>query len=153
MKRLILCASLAAGLAAAGTPPIARAQSAETAADPAHLSLAAGYKAAFTCSATFNAGRSLEQIAGDELNRIYPDYRDAFETLPDAVIDQKAKTVSVRFADGFAPRVAAWRSLLGCVQLPSGADDLQSVRLPRIPPELAAEIQALRMATDPNDPN
>lgn len=89
--------------------------------DPAHMSLVAGYKAAFICSAHFNAGRSLEQIAGDELNRIYPDYREAFARLPDAVVDEDEKTVSVAFADGFPPRIAKWRAHLGCAQLPSGA--------------------------------
>ena len=74
--------------------------------DPAHLSLVAGYKAAFTCSAHFNAGRSLEQVAGDELNRIYPDYREAFSTLPGAVVDDEEKTVSVAYAEGVPPRVA-----------------------------------------------
>ncbi|MCK5749659.1 MAG: serine hydrolase, partial [Oricola sp.] len=97
--------SLLAGAASAQTP------------DPAHLSLVAGYKAAFTCSAHFNAGRSVEQIADDELNRIYRDYREAMAVLPDAVIDEKAKTVSVSYDGG--ERIAAWRPYLGCVQLPT----------------------------------
>ncbi|WP_411817526.1 serine hydrolase domain-containing protein [Hyphococcus sp. DH-69] len=96
--------------------------------DLAHLSLVAGYKAAFTCSAHFNAGRSPEQIAGDELHRIYPGYRDAMATLPDAVIDNVAKTVSVTYADD-AVRIAAWRPRLGCVQYPTGADEIS---LPKI---------------------
>lgn len=104
--------------------------SAQTA-DPAHLSLVAGYKAAFTCSAHFNAGRSLEQIAGDELHRIYPDYREAFAALPDAVIDKDKKTVSVKFADGAPPRIAKWRPHLGCAQLPSGAGAELAAQLPK----------------------
>lgn len=100
------------------------------AADPAHLSLVAGYKASFTCSGVFNAGRSEKDIAGDELNRIYPDYREAMAALPPAKIDRRAKTVSVSYMDGFPPRVAVWRSLLGCVQLPSGgAADMPLPRL------------------------
>ncbi len=90
--------------------------------DPAHLSLVAGYKAAFTCSAHFNAGRSVEQIAGDELHRIYSDYRDAMADLPDAVIDEDATTVTVSYEGG--ARTAVWRPLLGCAQLPSGAGDV-----------------------------
>ncbi len=89
--------------------------------DPAHLSLVAGYKAAFTCSAHFNAGRSVEQIAGDELHRIYPGYRETMATLPDAVIDEDARTVSVAYEGG--ARIAVWRPFLGCAQLPSGAED------------------------------
>lgn len=91
-------------------------------ADPAHLSLVAGYKAAFTCSAHFNAGRSVEQIAGDELNRIYPGYRKVLATLPDAIVDKDKKTVSVAYADGIPPRIAKWRPHLGCAQLPTGAE-------------------------------
>jgi CubicO group peptidase (beta-lactamase class C family) len=101
-------------------------------ADASHLSLAAGYKAAFTCSAHFNAGRTVEQIAGDELHRIYPNYREAMAALPDAVIDEDAKRVSVSYAEDFPPRIAQWRPYLGCAQLPSGAsedmaDDLATV--------------------------
>ncbi len=99
-------------------------------ADPAHLSLAAGYKAAFTCSAYFNAGRSIEEINGDELNRIYPGYRGALASLPDAVIDEKMKTVSVRYMDDFPPRVSAWRPYLGCAQLPTGAGAKAAKKLP-----------------------
>lgn len=89
--------------------------------DPAHFSLAAGYKAAFSCSGRFNADRNAEQIAGDELNRIYPDYREAMAVLPDAVVDEDAKTVSVHYNGGV--RIAVWRAFLGCVQLPSGAEE------------------------------
>ena len=99
--------------------------------DLAHLSLVAGYKAAFTCSAHFNAGRSVEQIAGDELNRIYPDYREALDALPDAVIDEEAKTVSVAYAEGAPPRISAWRPRLGCAQLPTGADASAIASLPK----------------------
>lgn len=107
--------------------------------DPAALSIAAGYKAAFTCSATFNAGRTPEQIAGDELNRIYPDYREALAALPAAKIVRQTRKfagsnegsavyrtddtryVSVAYDDAMPPRIALWRPALGCVQLPTGA--------------------------------
>lgn len=89
--------------------------------EPAHRSLVAGYKAAFTCSALFNAGRSPEQIADDELGRIYDGYRATLAELPDAVIDNEAKTVSVTYAEDMPPRIAQWRPFLGCAQLPTGA--------------------------------
>ncbi len=98
--------------------------------DPAHLSLVAGYKAAFTCSGVFNAGRTPEQIAGDELHRIYSGYREAMAVLPDAVIDEVNKRVSVTYVDGRPPRVARWRPYLGCAQLPTSAD-VGEVELPR----------------------
>ena len=101
-------------------------------ADHAHLSLVAGYKAAFTCSAHFNAGRTVEQIAGDELHRIYSGYREAMTALPDAVIDEDNKRVSVSFDESVPPRIAQWRPHLGCTQLPSGSDAAFADRLPKV---------------------
>jgi len=114
--------------------------------DPAHLSLVAGYKAAFTCSATFNAGRTVEQIVGDELTRIYSGYRDALEALPDAEIDEEAKTVSVAYSENMPPRVAAWRPHLGCAQLPTGADPSMAVDLPR------AKLRSVKLDANPDRP-
>ena len=113
-----LTISLALGVAHAQAP------------DPAHVSLVAGYKAAFTCSAHFNAGRSVDEIAGDELNRIYSDYREAMAGLPEAVIDEDAKTVSVSY-DGGA-RIAAWRPYLGCAQLPTMTGEGAAGTLPYV---------------------
>ncbi len=98
--------------------------------DPSNLSLVAGYKAAFTCSAHFNAGRSVEQIAGDELNRILPTFSEAMPSMPDAVIDEDNKRVSVRYSDDFPPRMAQWRPHLGCVQLPTGATEEMADEVP-----------------------
>ena len=89
--------------------------------DPVKLSLAAGYKATFTCSSVFISNRTPEQIAGDELNRIYPDYRAAFAQLPEAQIDPKAKTVSVAYNDNMPARHAVYTGSRGCMQLPTGA--------------------------------
>ena len=47
-------------------------------------SLAAGWKAAFTCSASFNGGLPLETIERNELDGIYPDFREAYAKLADA---------------------------------------------------------------------
>ncbi len=88
--------------------------------DPEKLSLAAGYKATFTCSSYFHAGRNVEQINGDELHRIYPGYRDALAQLPDAVIDESKKTVSVKYSEGLPSRVSISRFGFGCSQLPTG---------------------------------
>ncbi|MEM9495288.1 MAG: serine hydrolase [Pseudomonadota bacterium] len=126
MKKIALSTFLLAASGLAVSPASAQDQ------DPAQLSIAAGYKAAFTCSAHFNAGRSLDQIAGDELNRIYPDYRDALASLPDAVVDEKKKRVSVIYADGAPPRIAQWRDKLGCAQLPTGADARAAKHLPTV---------------------
>ena len=39
--------------------------------------LAAGWKAAFTCSASFNGNLPLDTITNNELDGIYPDFKDA----------------------------------------------------------------------------
>jgi len=83
---------------------------------------AAGYKAAFTCSAIFNGHKTLEQIKAHELTGIYPKYQDIVNTLPHAVIDRDAMTVSVTYSDSMPPRISAYRGLTGCVQLPVGAN-------------------------------
>lgn len=93
--------------------------------------LAAGYKASFLCSDIFNAGQSEEQVAKDDLQRIYPELEPIIPKLA-ATIDREGKTVSVAFSDDLPPRIAAWRPQLGCAQLPIGAGP-DSVRLlPRL---------------------
>ncbi|MEO1015867.1 MAG: serine hydrolase [Pseudomonadota bacterium] len=123
MKRLV-CACVAI-LGSAG------AAAAQSSGELAELSLAAGYKAAFICSGVFNAGRTPEQIAGDELHRAYPNLRDELAALPDAEIDERKKIVTVAFDERQPPRVSAWRPHLGCAQLPTGADPEMVDRLPK----------------------
>lgn len=93
--------------------------------------LAAGYKAGFICSATFTADQSLREIELNELTGIYPDMREAFAALPGAKIDERARTVSVRYDPDMPPRIAAWREGLGCTQLPVGAGPEAVAFLPR----------------------
>lgn len=112
MRLLVLCTLTLVGSAFAQDEPTRR-----------DLSYAAGYKAQFTCSATFNARKSVEQIAAQELTNIYPDYGPAMAMLPDAKIDRRRKTVSVSYAEDMSPRVAVWRPNLGCASLPPGATD------------------------------
>ena len=108
--------------------------------DLAQLSLVAGYKAAFTCSAHFNAGRSVDQIAGDELHRLLPGYDGAVFDLPDAVVDERSKRVLVTYAETMPPRISQWRPGLGCVQLPTGASDIAD--LPQLNIERAAPARS-----------
>lgn len=101
--------------------------------------LAAGYKALFTCSATFLADRTAEQIARLELTGIYGDYEGPMSALPEAHIDRQAATVSVNYDAALPPRIARFRKPLGCTLLPPGADP--SMPLPNV--DLAAsEISA-----------
>ncbi|MEO0981579.1 MAG: serine hydrolase [Pseudomonadota bacterium] len=92
--------------------------------------LAAGYKAAFVCSATFNADRTFPLIAANELDLIYPDYREAVARLPGAEINNEASTVSVTYSADMPPRIAVWRPGLGCAQLPIGAEPVLADYVP-----------------------
>ena len=120
MRNLLLIGVLAAGAAQAQSD------------DPGYIrALAAGYEAAFTCSATFNAGQTRAEIDANELNRIYSEYRqDVADLQPQ--ISREGKYVSVRYAEDEPPRIAAWREHLGCTQLPIGGE-LGTTPLPHLP--------------------
>lgn len=82
---------------------------------------AAGYRAAFTCSALWNgAGKPLDAIERDELTGIYPEIEADVRALK-ADIDEKTKIVSVKYRDDMPPRFAMWDRGEGCVTLPIGA--------------------------------
>jgi CubicO group peptidase (beta-lactamase class C family) len=119
--------SIGVALAAALLAPEAQAQS-----DGRYTrALAAGYKAAFLCSATFNASRSEEAIAADELSRTYPELTPIMPGL-EVRVDRAARSVSVAFDPALPPRVAAWRPHLGCTNLPVGADPAAASHLARL---------------------
>ncbi len=124
MKQALIAAALLAAPAAAAE-------------DPHKLALAAGYKAAFICSGRWNAGQDVASITRDDLTGIYREYQDGVTTLP-AAIDEATRTVSVPFASNMPPRIAAWRPLLGCAQLPPGAGPDAAAALPRLVPGLTA---------------
>ena len=83
--------------------------------------LAAGWKAAFTCSGLFTSGVPLATIEQNELDGIYPDFQIAYDELSDASVDRVNKTVSVDWSPTLPPRIAVWRAGFGCTQLPIGA--------------------------------
>lgn len=92
----------------------------------------AGYKAAFTCSGTFNGGKAQEQINREELAGIYPAYRAAQAELPEAVINTEGKYVTAKYSDIMPPRIVIWRDHLGCVQMPIGSTLEDAKHMPRI---------------------
>jgi CubicO group peptidase (beta-lactamase class C family) len=94
--------------------------------------LVAGYKGVFTCAGIFNGGKSLEQIAKDELTGIRPEFQSIMATIPDAVINYDKKYVSVSYDSAVPPRVIVWRPYLGCSQLPVGASYADADIIPRI---------------------
>ena len=88
---------------------------------PAYVrALAAGYKAAFTCSNLFNGGITPEQTEADDLRGTYGNLNPVFAALT-ANIDRDRRVVSVTYDPAMPPRIAAWRPGLGCTQLPIGA--------------------------------
>ena len=87
---------------------------------PYTLAVAAGYKAAITCSAMFIGGRTEAQIAALELTGIYPEYEAAVAALP-AKVDARTGTVTVAFDSALPPRRAVFHSGTGCTNLPIGA--------------------------------
>ncbi|MEO0882656.1 MAG: serine hydrolase [Pseudomonadota bacterium] len=114
------------------------------------LALAAGIKAAFTCSATFNAGQSAEEIAQNELDGIYTDATDAFETVGDAKINPSERYVSVSWSTTLPPRYAIWRQGYGCTQLPVGAELGVAAYLPRFTnwPDIPASDASSAIGSD-----
>lgn len=114
MRNVLIC------VAAASLNVGALAQEGGTSAQM-ETSLAAGWKSAFTCSASFTGGLPLETIRDNELDGIYPDFKDAFAKLPEARLDRARKIVSVQWSDTLPARYTVWRKGFGCVQLPVGA--------------------------------
>ncbi len=94
--------------------------------------LAAGYKAAFTCSDVFDAGQTPEQIAADDLEGIYLEYQKLVRNLPAAHINRERHMVSVNYGDKLPPRISAWRPDLGCTELPIGAGPETASILPQL---------------------
>ena len=86
---------------------------------PAYL--VAGYKALFTCSATFLAHRTSAQIQEFELSGIYRDFERVMAKLPAAQIDFKESMASVIYDEAQPPRIAKLNHALGCVLLPPTA--------------------------------
>ncbi len=88
--------------------------------------IVAGYRALFTCSGHFFAGRPLEDIKKVELVDV--------EGLgyPDPVIDLQRRLVSAADASGKIVRIAAFRDGMGCTLLPPHWDLKDVPRLPNV---------------------
>jgi len=118
---ILACACSTAAAAPAPYRPLAGID------DESAPHIVAGYRAVFTCSAHFIAGRPLDDIERVELADVR---RFGF---PPPAIDSVRSLVIARDASGQTQRMAAFRPGLGCTLLPPewGADDLQ--RLPAAP--------------------
>lgn len=125
MKQIFRISALGACLAGAALNSTA-AQETEATVD----AYAAGYKAAFTCSAVFNAGKRQAAIDEHEFTGIYALVQDKVTELS-AQIDPMAKRVRVPYSETMPPRIAQWRPHLGCVQLPVGTESYRTSDLPQ----------------------
>jgi CubicO group peptidase (beta-lactamase class C family) len=88
--------------------------------------IVAGYRALFTCSAHFFAGRPLEDIKKVELVDV------ANLGFPDPAIDEQRKIVTASDPSGKIIRIAAFRDTMGCTILPPGWDMGDIPRLPYV---------------------
>lgn len=101
---------------------------------------AAGYKAGIMCSAVFLAGRAPEDVLRDELGGNDP----MVASVADAVIDRAARSVTVPYEEGKAPRLAVFREGLGTILTAPGTTIEEASALLRVdmpmPPGDAAQI-------------
>ncbi|MFN0039464.1 MAG: serine hydrolase domain-containing protein [Burkholderiales bacterium] len=99
--------------------------------------IVAGYRALFTCSAHFFAGRPLEDITKVELVDV--------EGLgyPDPVIDEKRRLVTATDLSGKIVRIAAFRDAMGCSILPPHWEIGDVPKLPDMPYAPAPDVRGL----------
>ena len=95
----------------------------------------AGYRALFTCSAHFFAGRPLDDIKKVELIDVEG------MGYPDPVIDEVRRIVTATDVSGQIVRIAAFRNTMGCTVLPPQWQMSDVPRLPYVeyapPPDVA----------------
>lgn len=96
-------------------------------------SVAGGFRALFTCSAYFFAGRDLDDILEIEL-------KDSADfDLPAPTIDHRRKTVTAEGIHG-ATSIAVYRDSMGCTLLPPHWNEADIPRLPYVEIPRAPEV-------------
>ena len=99
--------------------------------------IVAGYRALFTCSAHFFAGRPLDDIKKVELVDVEG------MGYPDPVIDERTRTVTATDITGEIVRIAAFRDSMGCTILPPHWQRGDIPRLPNVAFAPALDVSAL----------
>lgn len=132
-RRVALAVALIAALGSAlAAPPYRRPAGI---ADDKEPLVVAGYRALFTCSAHFFAGRPLDDIKKVELVDVEG------MGYPDPVIDEVRRTVTATDVSGQIVRIAAFRDTMGCTVLPPQWQMSDVPRLPYVeyapPPDVA----------------
>jgi len=89
----------------------------------------AAMRAVALCSGLWEGGRTIEQITADNGGV------SGTESMK-TDIDYARKIVSIKYADVMPPRIAAWRPVLGCVQLPIGATEGALKTVPQVDPSV-----------------
>jgi CubicO group peptidase (beta-lactamase class C family) len=128
---VLLLALIAPALAA---PPYQRPAGI---ADDKEPLIVAGYRALFTCSAHFFAGRPLDDIKKVELIDV--------EGLgyPDPVIDEPRRIAKATDISGQIVRIAAFRDTMGCALLPPQWGMGEVPRLPYVPYPSSPDVSKL----------
>ena len=123
---LAAAAALVAGSAAAQqatAPRPAASEDGPSLASPRHAAAQqAGARALHLCTGLFAS-----EMPRDLVDRTASAAARGLRTE----IDERGKTVSVHYRDDMPPRLAVWRPLLGCTQLPIGATTALGAALPR----------------------
>ena len=89
----------------------------------------AATRAVALCSGLWDGGRTVEQINADNGG---VGGTEAMQTT----IDGDRKIVSIKYSHVMPPRIAAWRPVLGCAQLPIGATEEAIRSLPHVAPDV-----------------
>jgi len=129
----LLCFTLLPLLAVASQPY----QMPAGAADHEAPDIVAGYRAIFTCSAHFFAGRPLKDILKVELVDVQG------KGFPDPVIDEKRQLVFASDPHNIYRRIAAFRPDMGCTLLPPHWQLSDVPRLPNVAYAPAPDVSAL----------
>jgi CubicO group peptidase (beta-lactamase class C family) len=133
MKRILLLAIVLSSTLAPVFAAVPYQRPAGFAEDKEPL-IVAGYRALFTCSAHFFAGRPLDDIKKVELVDV--------EGLgyPDPVIDERRWMVTAADASGEIVRIAVFRETMGCTVMPPHWQMGDVPRLPYVPYPLPPNV-------------
>ena len=136
MTKLLRLAALAAALAmpAFAAPPYQRPAGIADLKEP---QVGVGYRALFTCSAHFFAGRPLDDIEKVELEEM------SGLGFPDPVIDERRKLVTASDSTGKIVSIAAFRDTMGCTLLPPDWGLADVPRLPYVAYPAAPDVRDL----------
>ena len=130
MKPIVRAAGVAAILTASAAMAQAPAGPVGTRATdtPQYLaSASASERAIAICNGLWSGNQTMAQM---EQHILFPTVNTKTE------VDQVKRTVSVTYAADMPPRIAVWRNVLGCAQLPAGATMEAALHLPQVSAEL-----------------